>query len=132
MLQEFRQFALRGNVIDLAVGVVIGGAFGKIVTSLVNDIITPIIGILLRGIDVSTLAFIVGNAKINYGSFLQSIIDFLIIALAIFVAIKQITKVRKKLGLESEPTPETTKECSYCLSKIDKRASRCPQCTSSL
>ena len=91
MLQDFKKFALRGNVVDLAVGVVIGAAFGKIVTSLVTDIITPLIGIVLNGIDITDLAFTIGASTIAYGKFLQSIVDFLIISFAIWIAINQIT-----------------------------------------
>lgn len=134
MLQDFKNFALRGNVVDLAVGVVIGAAFGKIVTSLVTDIITPIIGIVLHGIDITDLVFTIGVSSIAYGKFLQSIVDFLIIAFAIWIAINQITRLRKKFGLfeeESVPTPPT-KDCPQCLSKINIKATRCPHCTSNI
>lgn len=132
MLQDFKKFALRGNVVDLAVGVVIGAAFGKIVTSLVTDIITPLIGIVLNGIDITDLALTIGASTIAYGKFLQSIVDFLIISFAIWIAINQITRLRKKFGLleeEAVPTPQT-KDCPQCFSKIHKDATRCPHCTS--
>jgi len=111
MLKEFKEFALKGNVIDLAVGVIIGGAFGKIVTSLVNDILMPIIGVLIGGIDFSDLKYIITPASADvaelafrYGSFIQSIIDFLIIAFSIFFFIKIISS-RKKKELEPAPAP---------------------------
>jgi large conductance mechanosensitive channel len=133
MFQDFKNFALRGNVVDLAVGVVIGTAFGKIVTSLVTDIITPIIGIVLNGIDITDLTLTISASTIAYGKFLQSIVDFLIIAFAIWIAINQITRLRKKFGLLEEepiPTPQT-KDCPQCFSKIHLKATRCPNCTSS-
>ncbi len=133
MLQEFKKFALRGNVVDLAVGVIIGAAFGKIVTSLVTDIITPLIGILLNGIDITSLSFTIGDSTVTYGNFLQSIIDFLIISFVIFIAIKEITRLRKTFGIDDETTPAPkTKDCPQCFSKIDPRATRCPHCTSTL
>lgn len=133
MLQDFKKFALRGNVVDLAVGVVIGAAFGKIVTSLVTDIITPLIGIILQGIDVSSLRITFGASIINYGSFLQSVIDFLIISFAIFIAIKQVTRLRKKFGITDETTlAPKTKDCPQCFSKINPKATRCANCTSTL
>lgn len=101
-LKEFKEFAMRGNVMDMAVGVIIGGAFGKIVSSLVDDVIMPIVGVLTGGIDFSTLAFTFEDAKIKYGMFLQNIIDFLIIALCIFLMIKAMNKLSKK----QEPAPE--------------------------
>ncbi len=94
--REFREFISRGNVVDLAVGVIIGGAFGKIVTSLVNDIVMPLIGVLLGGLDFSTLAISIGSVRITYGLFLQNIIDFLIIAASIFIFIKIINKLNRK------------------------------------
>lgn len=133
MFQDFKKFALRGNVVDLAVGVVVGAAFGKIVTSLVTDIITPLIGILLNGIDVTDLSLTIGASTITYGNFLQSIVDFLIISFAIFIAIKQITRLRATFGAgeESLPLPKT-KDCPYCYSKIPSPATRCPACTATL
>lgn len=111
MLNEFKKFALKGNVIDLAVGVVVGGAFGKIVTSLVNDIITPIIGLLLGGVDFSGLAYKYKDASIKYGAFIQSIVDFVIIAFSIFLFIKLFNKLTfKKAEEQKEETPAPTKE----------------------
>lgn len=95
-LQEFREFAVKGNVVDLAVAVVIGGAFGKIVTSLVNDVIMPIIGIISGGIDLTGLALTIGTVSLTYGNFIQSIVDFVIIALCIFIAMKMINKFNRK------------------------------------
>jgi large conductance mechanosensitive channel len=134
MLQDFKKFALRGNVVDLAVGVIVGAAFGKIVTSLVTDIITPLIGILLNGIDITSLTMTIGRATVTYGNFLQSVVDFLIISFVIFVMIQQITRLRKKFGLieqDATPAPQT-KDCPNCCSKIHPKATRCPNCTSTL
>ena len=141
MLEEFKKFALRGNVVDLAVGVVIGGAFGKIVTSLVNDIIMPPLGLLLGKMDFSSLyinlsgttyaslseAKKAGAATINYGMFINTILDFLIIALAIFLLIRQINKLAKP-----KETPPETKECPHCLSKVPIKATKCAFCISEL
>lgn len=102
-LTEFKKFALKGNVFDMAVGVIIGGAFGKIVTSLVADVLTPLIGLLLGGIDFKSLAWVVGEATIAYGNFLQNIFDFLIIALSIFCFIKLISKFSRKKKEEEAP-----------------------------
>ncbi|NLM43818.1 MAG: large conductance mechanosensitive channel protein MscL [Clostridiales bacterium] len=110
MLQEFKKFALRGNVLDLAIGVIIGGAFGKIVTSLVNDVLMPIIGLLLGGIDFSNLEITVKDAAIRYGAFLQSIVDFLIIAFSIFIFVKTINKMKKKEEEKPPTPPEPSKE----------------------
>ena len=110
MLKEFNKFISRGNVVDLAVGVIIGGAFGKIVSSLVNDILMPIIGILIGGIDFSSLSIKVGNAKITYGMFIQNIIDFLIIAFCVFIFVKivnRLSNLTKKEEAEEEKITET-------------------------
>jgi large conductance mechanosensitive channel len=143
MLKEFRDFAMRGNVIDLAVGIIIGAAFGKIVTSFVNDILTPPLGLLLGQVDFSSLfvnlsggsysslaeAKAAGAATINYGIFINSVLDFLIVAFAIFLVIQQVNRLTRK----PEPqTPITTKECRFCASAIPLRATRCPNCTSEL
>jgi len=131
-------------VLDLAVGVVIGGAFGKIVTSLVNDIITPLIGLLLGKVDFSNLfislsgthfetladAKAKGAATLNYGLFLNSAIDFVIIAFSIFLVIKQLNRFKRKQ--EAAEAPVTTKECPHCITTIPVRATRCPNCTSLL
>jgi large conductance mechanosensitive channel len=119
---------MRGNVIDLAVGVIIGGAFGKIVASLVDNIIMPLIGLLIGGVDFSTLAFTVGSAQVKYGLFIQNIIDFLIIAFVIFLIVRAFNRMRK-------PAPAaapTTKECPRCFTMIPLKATRCPNCTSEL
>jgi len=142
--KEFRDFAVKGNVIDLAVGVIIGGAFGKIVTSLVNDIIMPLLTFITRrgqlsfenlfialdGNKYDTLAAAqeAGAPTFNYGLFLTNVLDFLIISLVIFIFIRQINRFRKK----PEPAPVSTKECPYCRTAIHKEAVRCPNCTSDL
>ncbi|GAA0727358.1 large conductance mechanosensitive channel protein MscL [Clostridium malenominatum] len=143
MLKDFKKFAMKGNVIDLAVGVVIGGAFGKIVSSLVSDIIMPVVGLALGKIDFSNLyinltggeykslaeAKAAGAATINYGIFLNNVIDFLIIAFSIFIVIRQFNRFNKK---EEVPAAPTTKKCPYCCTDIAIEASRCPHCTSVL
>lgn len=105
MWQEFKEFAMKGNVLDLAIAVIIGGAFGKIVSSLVTDIIMPLVGLLMGGLDFTELQIQVGNAQIMYGLFIQNIVDFLIIALAIFIFVKAINKVKKPV-VEAEVEPE--------------------------
>ena len=127
MLKEFKEFAIRGNVIDLAVAVIIGGAFGKIVTSLVDDIIMPLIGLLIGGIDFKSLAFQIGSAKITYGAFIQNVVDFIIVAFVIFLIVRTMNRFKKQ-----EPTTPTTKECPYCFTTIPLKATRCPNCTSEL
>ena len=133
VIQEFKTFAMRGNVIDMAVGIVIGTAFGKIVSSLVSDIVMPPIGVVTGGMDFSRLAVTLRGASggepavtLNYGMFLNSVIDFVIIALAIFMVIKAMNKVRRK---EEAPAEPTTKACPFCISTIPLKATRCPQCT---
>jgi large conductance mechanosensitive channel len=130
MWKDFKEFALRGNVIDLAVGVIIGAAFGKIVTALVNDIIMPIIGLFLGGLNLSGLAFQVGNAVIKWGDFLQAVLDFIIIALIVFLIVRGMNRLYKKEP-EKKPAP-TTKECPRCFTDIPLKATRCPNCTSEL
>lgn len=126
MLKEFRDFAIKGNVIDLAVGVIIGGAFGKIVASLVNDIIMPLFGLLIGNVDFSELHF----GTINYGIFINTVIEFLIIAFSIFMIIRQLSKFKKKeVVVEAAPT---TKSCPYCYTEIHLDATRCPHCTSQI
>lgn len=142
LLKEFRDFAMKGNVVDLATGVIIGGAFGKIVTSLVNDVIMPLISLGTGKLDFSNMfisldgskyptyeaAKAAGASTLNYGSFITNIIDFLIIAFCIFIIIKQLNRLKK-------PAPATepkTKSCPYCQSAISIKASRCPHCTSQL
>ena len=144
MLKEFREFAMRGNVVDLAVGVIIGAAFGKIVTSLVNDVVMPPLGVLLGRVDFSNLflnlsgmpvrsiaeAKAQGVATLNYGLFINNVIDFLIVAFAIFLLIRQINRLKSwQSPTSDEPT---TKPCPYCLSTIAYKATRCPNCTSQL
>jgi len=131
MLKEFRNFAMRGNVIDLAVGVIIGGAFGKIVGSLVNDILMPLIGLVLGGVNFAEQAIQIGEASVRWGAFVQAIIDFIIIAFVIFLIVKAANKAKKE---EPAPAPAepTTKECPFCFSTISIKATRCPNCTSQL
>ncbi|MFA5874926.1 MAG: large-conductance mechanosensitive channel protein MscL [Anaerolineales bacterium] len=131
MLKEFKTFIMRGNVMDLAVGVIIGGAFGKIVSSLVNDLIMPLVGLIIGGIDFSALALTVGNAKVTYGSFINSVIDFIIIALFIFLMVKGINSMQKKPAPAPAADP-ITKECLHCFTIISIKATRCPNCTSEL
>lgn len=142
MLKEFKEFAMRGNVLDMAIGIIIGGAFGKIVTSFVGDILMPPISKILGNIDFSnkfinlsdkpatTLAEAkaAGLVTINYGLFFNTVLDFLIVAFAIFLLIKQINRFKR----QEEPAPPTTKDCKYCCSPIPVNAVRCPQCTSQL
>ncbi|MBI5648905.1 MAG: large conductance mechanosensitive channel protein MscL [Chloroflexi bacterium] len=130
MLAEFKKFVMRGNVLDLAVGVIIGGAFGKIVASLVEDMLMPLIGLILGGIDFSGLAVMVGKAEIKYGSFIQTIFDFLIIAFVIFLIIKSANKVTTKPA--PAPAAPTEKDCPYCLSKIPLKATKCAFCASTV
>ena len=127
MLKEFREFAIRGNVMDLAVAVIIGGAFGKIVTSLVNDLLMPLIGLILGGISFSEQAITVGNAVLKWGAFVQSIIDFIIIAFIIFLMVRAMNRLKRE-----EPKTPTTKECPHCFTTIPLKATRCPNCTSQL
>jgi large conductance mechanosensitive channel len=130
MIKEFKAFIMRGNVVDLAIAVIIGGAFGKIVTSFVSDIIMPVIGLIIGGIDFSGLAFTLGSAKVTYGNFINNIIDFIIIALVIFLMIKVIDNLKKK---PAPVLPEpTTRECPRCFTSIPIKATRCPNCTSEL
>lgn len=110
MLKEFRDFIMRGNVIDLAVAVIIGVAFGAIVTSLVNDIIMPLVGVLLGGLDFTGMSITVGSAKIMYGNFIQAIVNFIIIALALFLVIKAANSVMRKKTVEAPPPVPTTEE----------------------
>ncbi len=128
MLKEFKEFVMRGNVLDLAVGVIIGGAFGKIVGSLVNDIIMPLIGLLMGGINFSELSVTVGAAQVKWGMFVQTIIDFLVIAFVIFLIVRAANNMKKAPA----PADPTTKECPHCFSSISIKATRCPNCTSEL
>ena len=142
MLKEFKEFAMRGNVLDMAVGIIIGAAFGRIITSLVSDIIMPPIGLLLGKVDFSSLflnisgtsyatlaqAKAAGAATVNYGLFLNAVIDFLIVAFVIFLMVRQINRWNKP----APARPRATKDCPYCVSAIPVKATRCPNCTSEL
>ena len=128
MLKDFRNFAMRGSVVDLAVGVIIGAAFGKIVSSLVGDILMPLLGLLLGGIDFSGQSLQIGDAVVAWGSFIQSIIDFVIIAFIIFLMVRGISRLQKAPA----PADPTTKECPHCFTTISIKATRCPNCTSQL
>jgi len=142
MWQEFKKFIQRGSVIDLAVGVIIGGAFGSIVNSLVNDVIMPPIGLLIGNVDFSNLYFNLsggsypslaeaqnaGAVTINIGLFINALINFLILAFVIFILVRQVNKLQKP---ETTPAP-ATKDCPFCYSTIPIKATRCPQCTSEI
>jgi large conductance mechanosensitive channel len=130
MWKEFKEFALRGNVIDLAVGVIIGGAFGKIVTALVNDIIMPLVGIFMGGINFSELSFTIGNAVIKWGDFVQTVVDFVIVAMIVFLMVRGINRLYRKEPAKSKQP--TTKDCPRCFTSIPLKATRCPNCTSEL
>lgn len=131
-LKEFREFINRGNVLDMAVGIIIGGAFTAIVTSLSNDIISPILG-LFGDLDFKDYVFTLGNVKIAYGNFLTAVINFLIMALIVFCIIKAMNTATSRLKKEQEvEEAATTKVCPYCKSEIDIEATRCPHCTSQL
>ncbi len=143
MLKEFKEFAMRGPVLDLAIGLILGVAFAKIVTSVVNDILMPPIGLLLGHVDFSNLfinlsgthydalaeAKKAGSATINYGVFFNTVLEFLIVAFVIFLLVRQINKLKKPAAAPAAPS---TKDCPYCLSGIPLKATRCPQCTSVL
>ena len=134
-LQEFREFAMHGNVLDMAVGVVIGAAFKAIVDSLVNDIISPLVGLLFKD-NFSNLSITVGSVSIKYGSFINAVVNFLIVAFVLFIVIKaanKTTELRKKLEHQQDaPAAPTTKICPYCHTEIPIDATRCPHCTSEL
>ncbi|MBO5997105.1 MAG: large-conductance mechanosensitive channel protein MscL [Alphaproteobacteria bacterium] len=140
MLKEFKTFALKGNVIDMAVGIIIGASFGKIVDSLVKDILMPPLGMVLGKVDFSDLKIMLGSEKdapsVNYGAFLNNVISFIIVAFAVFLLIKAINTVRAKMekaeAKEAAKVAPTEKECPYCCSKIPLAATRCPHCTSEL
>ncbi len=148
MLKEFKEFAVKGNVVDMAVGIIIGGAFGTIVMSLVTDILMPPIGLILGGVDFTDLFLTLkegaspgpyatlasaqeaGAVTVAYGLFLNSVVSFLIIALSVFFVIKGVNAMKRR---EEEPSLEpTTKDCPYCLSSVPLKATRCPFCTSEL
>jgi len=131
MLKEFKAFVLRGNVLDLAVAVIIGGAFGKIVGSLVNDIIMPIIGLVMGGVNFSELSITVGDAVVKWGAFVQTVLDFLVIAFVIFMIVKAANKLQKPAAAPA-PAEPTTKDCPRCFTTIPIKATRCPHCTSEI
>ncbi len=139
MLKEFREFVVKGNVLDMAVGIILGAAFGKIVSSFVNDVLMPPIGLLLGKVDFSNLflnlsgnpydslasAKAAGAPTVNYGLFMNTVVDFIIVGFAIFLVVRQVNRLKRQ--------PEkNTKDCSYCLSKVPLKATRCPHCTSEL
>ncbi len=144
MLKEFKEFAVRGNVLDMAVGIIIGAAFGKIITSFVNDILMPPIGLLVGKVDFTNLflqltpqhyetlgeAKKAGAATINYGIFLNTVLDFLIVSFAIFLLIRQINRLKRQA--EAPPAAPAIKECPYCASSIPIKAIRCAHCTSNV
>jgi large conductance mechanosensitive channel len=148
MFKEFKEFALKGNVVDMAVGIIIGAAFGTIVTSLVADIIMPPIGLILGKVDFSSLFIILKEGKVagpydslaaaktagavtvNYGAFINTIISFLIVAFAVFLLIRNINRLQRQK--EAPPAAPATKECPYCLSVIPIKATRCAHCTSDI
>ncbi len=151
ILSEFKKFAMRGNVLDMAVGIIIGAAFGKIVDSVVKDMIMPPLGILLGEIDFANLFFVLkdgagapspypslsaaqaaGAVTLNIGLFLNTVISFIIVAFAVFMLIKAVNTLQAKLDTKEQEAAPTTKECPYCFSKIDIRATRCPECTTEL
>jgi large conductance mechanosensitive channel len=123
MLQEFKEFALKGNAIALAVGVVMGAAFNAIVTSIVENFFTPVIGVLLGGVNLANESFTILGVEFGWGAVIAAIINFVIVALALFLVVKFLSRLSK------EPDP-TTHECPFCTTEIDKRATRCPACTS--
>ena len=131
---EFKKFIARGNVMDMAVGIIIGGAFTAIVTSLVNDILMPVLSLLTGGFDFSALCLVLGEgenaATLNYGSFIAAIINFLLISFVIFMLIKSINKL--SLKKDKEEAPATTKVCPFCKEQVAITAVRCPHCTSEL
>ncbi|BCA79274.1 large conductance mechanosensitive channel protein MscL [Desulfuromonas sp. AOP6] len=148
MFKEFKEFAMRGNVVDMAVGIIIGGAFGTIVKSLVADVLMPPLGLLMGGVDFSNLFIVLkqgatpgpyaalaeaqaaGAVSINYGVFINTVISFIIVAFAIFLLIRGINRLRREE--ETPAAAPTTKDCPFCLSSIPIKASRCPNCTSDL
>jgi large conductance mechanosensitive channel len=144
MLKEFKEFAMRGNVLDMAVGIIVGAAFGGIVTSFVNDVLMPPIGLLLGRVDFANLfvtlrgehlatlaqAKAAGATTINYGLFINTVINFLIVAFAVFLLVRQVNRMRRQP--EPAPAVPTTKECPYCFSSISIKATRCAHCTAEL
>ena len=145
MFKEFKEFAMKGNVLDMAIGVIIGGAFGKIVSSLLADVLMPPIGLLMGKVDFSSLFFSLngqpypslaaakaaGAPTLNYGVFLSTVLDFVIVAFVVFLVVKQVNRLKRQ---EPAPAPKapTTKDCKFCCSVIPIKATKCPQCTSAL
>jgi large conductance mechanosensitive channel len=147
MLKEFKEFIMRGNVMEIAIGFIVGGAFGTIVKSMVSDVMMPPLGLLMGGVDFSNFFVVLkqgatpgpykaladaqakGAVTINYGAFLNTVISFLIISLAVFILVKAMNKLKRQ---EAAPAELTTKECPHCFSTISIKATRCPQCTSAL
>lgn len=146
IVSEFKEFAMKGNVVDLAVGVIIGGAFGKIVDSLVKDIVMPMVGRLLGGVDFKHLYVNLGSKTfetleaaekagapiVKYGAFINAVVDFIIIAFAIFMAIKVMNRLKRAEATSPAPDEPTTRECPHCLSTIPLKATRCAHCTAQL
>lgn len=150
ILKEFREFAIKGNMVDMAVGIVIGGAFGTIVKSLVSDVIMPPIGLAVGHVNFANLFWVVshgnprgpyhtiaeahkaGAVTLNYGAFIDTIVSFFIIAVAVFFLVRVINRVRREFEAPPEVVAPTTKDCPYCFSAIPVKASRCPNCTSTL
>jgi large conductance mechanosensitive channel len=143
MIQEFREFAVRGNVVDMAVGVIMGGAFGKVVSSVVNDVLMPPLGKLVGNVDFSNLflnlsggdfrslkeAQAAGAATVNVGLFINTCLDFLLVALAVFVMVRAINRLRRQQEPAAAPAAPATRECPACLSSIPIKATRCAHCT---
>ena len=128
-LEDYKKFALKGNVMDLAIGMVMGSAFTAIVNSIVESLISPLIGALTSNVDLSDLSFTIKGVSFGYGAVLNSIISFLIISIVLFIVVKALTKANKKQEIKEDVT---TKECPYCCSTIPIKATRCPNCTSQL
>jgi len=149
MFKEFKEFAVKGNVIDMAVGIIIGGAFGTIVQSLVKDVLMPPIGLVLGNVDFSNLFLVLhqgatpgpyttleqartaGAVSLNYGMFVNSLVSFTIVAIAVFFLVKGLNKLKREKKAEAAAAP-TSKDCPHCFSKVDIRARRCPYCTSQI
>lgn len=150
MLKEFREFALKGNVVDMAVGIIIGGAFGAVVNTLVSDILMPPIGLLLHGVDFTNLFLVIkegvktapyatladaksaGAVTLNYGLFLNAVIGFLIVAFSVYLLVRAVNRLRSTKPEPAAPAAPPMKECPYCYSMIPAKAVRCPACTSQL
>jgi large conductance mechanosensitive channel len=149
MLKEFREFALKGNVVDMAVGIIIGGAFGAVVNTLVADLIMPPIGLLLHGVDFTNLFFVLkeggkaapyatltdakaaGAVTLNYGIFLNAVIGFMIVSFSIYLLVRAINRLRSlQPAQDAQPAPPAQKECPFCCTMVPKKAVRCPACTS--